>query len=580
MTNARGVVETNNQLVNGGDQDPPQLLINAEQRVLGCCLLSDPAAWDNVADVVSESDFSRDDHRLIFGSIDSMTRDSKSIDSLTVAEHLDSKGRLEDAGGLAYLANIAREASGTVANVRSHAEFVAEHARLRQLRKLGSLVDSSIDEQFTSVQIVESLSSVLDQMPRGDRAQQNELLSATSSKDFLTPIEPETFLLPGIPIEAFTLLAGALSSFKTTLLIYLLLWKATGWDVLGFDDAKGCGCEPGKVLLLTYEDTQKRFFRKLRIIVQHGYEEISRRYNSQDADRFIALATANLRWRVFTGTTEYGLVRRVAGGVIKPNERFLASLIKEARTLAQDGGLLIGVDPLRLAIVGSQNDDDGADTVVHVLNRISMEIPGAAVLVCSHTNKATAIEGGSTTYTAAAYATSGSALYSQHARSNFLLTRPKSEEICRLFDTDTVSAEETEKQMVVRLTHGRLSHGAEEADRYFVMRKGTLSRIAGRGNRTAVDVIQSAGVPVLNAIERLKTSGVNPSKGALEKDTALVRTLGSRQALRGAVSLLLENGYIEVSGTTTNKNYMITDHGRRLMQSGENRRESPQRGDL
>ena len=46
----------------------PPHSIEGEQAVLGGLLLS-PRAWDQVADVVSETDFYREDHRLIFRAI-------------------------------------------------------------------------------------------------------------------------------------------------------------------------------------------------------------------------------------------------------------------------------------------------------------------------------------------------------------------------------------------------------------------------------------------------------------------------------------------------------------------------------
>ena len=46
----------------------PPHSIEGEQAVLGGLLLS-AQAWDRVADIISESDFYREDHRLIFRAI-------------------------------------------------------------------------------------------------------------------------------------------------------------------------------------------------------------------------------------------------------------------------------------------------------------------------------------------------------------------------------------------------------------------------------------------------------------------------------------------------------------------------------
>src|SRR3954471_17538765 len=76
---------------------PPQS-IEAEQSVLGGLLL-DNGAWDKIADIVSEADFYRTDHRAIFRHIAQLIEDNKPADALTVAENLDRSGKLNDVGG-------------------------------------------------------------------------------------------------------------------------------------------------------------------------------------------------------------------------------------------------------------------------------------------------------------------------------------------------------------------------------------------------------------------------------------------------------------------------------------------------
>src|SRR4051812_30143033 len=84
---------------------PPQS-IEAEQSVLGGLLL-DNAAWDRIADVISEADFYRSDHRAIFRHIAQLIEENKPADALTVAEILDRNGRLNDVGGQAYIGSLA-----------------------------------------------------------------------------------------------------------------------------------------------------------------------------------------------------------------------------------------------------------------------------------------------------------------------------------------------------------------------------------------------------------------------------------------------------------------------------------------
>ena len=105
---------------------PPQS-IEAEQAVLGGLLL-DPSAWDQVADVINEKDFYRPDHRLIFDAIGALAGAGKPCDAVTVAEQLERTGKLDAAGGLAYLSSLARD-TPTAANVRAYADIVRERIR-------------------------------------------------------------------------------------------------------------------------------------------------------------------------------------------------------------------------------------------------------------------------------------------------------------------------------------------------------------------------------------------------------------------------------------------------------------------
>jgi replicative DNA helicase len=109
----------------------PPHSIEAEQSVLGGLLL-DNSAWDRAGDVLSESDFYRYEHRLIFGAIVSLVEASKPADVITVYEHLQSLGKADDCGGLAYL-NALAQSVPSAANLRRYAEIVRERAILRKL---------------------------------------------------------------------------------------------------------------------------------------------------------------------------------------------------------------------------------------------------------------------------------------------------------------------------------------------------------------------------------------------------------------------------------------------------------------
>ena len=109
----------------------PPHSVEAESSVLGGLLL-DNNAWDRVGDLLTESNFYRHEHQLIFTAIASLVNASKPADVITVFEHLRSLGKAEEVGGLAYLNNLAQYVP-SASNIRRYAEIVRERSILRKL---------------------------------------------------------------------------------------------------------------------------------------------------------------------------------------------------------------------------------------------------------------------------------------------------------------------------------------------------------------------------------------------------------------------------------------------------------------
>lgn len=110
---------------------PPQS-IEAEQSVLGGLLL-DNNAWDRIADLVTEADFYRIDHRVILQHIGELIENGKPADVLTVAERLERSGKLAEIGGNSYLGGLAA-GTPSAANIRRYAEIVRECSVRRQIQ--------------------------------------------------------------------------------------------------------------------------------------------------------------------------------------------------------------------------------------------------------------------------------------------------------------------------------------------------------------------------------------------------------------------------------------------------------------
>jgi len=114
----------------------PPHSIEAEQSVLGGLLL-DNGAIDKIADVIGESDFYNDAHRLIFQHINLLGSHGKPADVITLSESLGSVQKLDYVGGLAYVAALAQNIP-SAANIRTYAQIVRERAVLRKLAAVGT----------------------------------------------------------------------------------------------------------------------------------------------------------------------------------------------------------------------------------------------------------------------------------------------------------------------------------------------------------------------------------------------------------------------------------------------------------
>ena len=138
------MVQSVSQIIQDAQVDtlkvPPHSM-EAEQSVVGGLMLEN-AAWDRIADLISDSDFYRADHRLIYQHVARLIEANKPADVVTVKEALDRSGKLGDAGGLPYIAALAQSTPSAV-NIRRYAEIVRDRAVMRLLVSVGAEISES-----------------------------------------------------------------------------------------------------------------------------------------------------------------------------------------------------------------------------------------------------------------------------------------------------------------------------------------------------------------------------------------------------------------------------------------------------
>ena len=204
----------------------PPHSVEAEQSVLGGIFL-EAAAWDKIVDLITEQDFYRFEHRLIYRHIARLTDHSKAVDVITVAESLESNAELDKAGGLAYLGSLAQNVP-SAANIRRYAEIVRERAIMRRLAEVGSDIATSAYNpggRDAHQLLDEAESKVFEISEAGERGRQG-----------FTPIPP---LLTAV-VERIETLYGRDNQSEVTGI-------ATGFTDL---DSKTSGLQPGDLVIV------------------------------------------------------------------------------------------------------------------------------------------------------------------------------------------------------------------------------------------------------------------------------------------------------------------------------------------
>jgi replicative DNA helicase len=109
---------------------PPQNL-EAEQSVLGAILL-DNAALNRSMEILSEEDFYRTAHKMVYRSMVGLSERNQPVDQITLTDYLRGTGELDQIGGASYIAELVQLVP-SAANIRYHCQIVRDKSLLRGL---------------------------------------------------------------------------------------------------------------------------------------------------------------------------------------------------------------------------------------------------------------------------------------------------------------------------------------------------------------------------------------------------------------------------------------------------------------
>ena len=103
----------------------------AEQSVLGAIII-DPELINTTQEVLLPESFYRGAHQHIFRAMMNLNEDNRDIDVVTIMDQLTQEGRLNEAGGPQYLAELSSNVP-TTRNIQYYTEIVFKHATKRKL---------------------------------------------------------------------------------------------------------------------------------------------------------------------------------------------------------------------------------------------------------------------------------------------------------------------------------------------------------------------------------------------------------------------------------------------------------------
>ena len=124
--------------------------IEAEQSVLGCCLLDDTALL-HIMENLKVEDFYTQSHQTIFESMVEIYSANKPVDYITLSDELDRRGVLESVGGIDYITTLTNIVP-SAANSKHYVTIVKRDSTLRKLiRSSQDIIDHAYDAEEEDV---------------------------------------------------------------------------------------------------------------------------------------------------------------------------------------------------------------------------------------------------------------------------------------------------------------------------------------------------------------------------------------------------------------------------------------------
>jgi len=234
-----------------GGKFPPQA-VDLEEAVLGAMLIEREGLL-NVIDFLSADSFYDPKHQIIYQAIKDCYAKNIAVDLLTVKTELNNSNKLQDIGGLPYLAQLTQRINSS-ANITYHAHIVQEkYLRRQHIKQCSEWIKNSYEEGENDVfaNIENNIEALIDLTNFDTQKKSKTVLQATS--DALNALQERMILaksgkIPGVTsgfkaIDKITkgwqkgnlyIVAGRPAMGKTAYVTQLVLNAADAGNVVAF----------------------------------------------------------------------------------------------------------------------------------------------------------------------------------------------------------------------------------------------------------------------------------------------------------------------------------------------------------
>jgi replicative DNA helicase len=348
---------------------PPQS-VESEQAVIGGLMLA-PSTLDRVLTVLSEKDFYRRDHRLIFRGIVELGEKNKPFDAVTLGEWFEANCLSEQVGGGGYLIELA-STTPSAANIIAYAEIVREKSVRRQLIELGT---ESVNDGF------EPEGKDVSELLADAERKLAKLAQTSHNADLMRPADlaalmgqqkrPPRFVIdPYLPEDEVTLLSSHGGSGKTTVAEIIAAHLACGCWVFN------ARADLGHVVMFSFEDDGGKVAYKLsRIADAYELDPLELQQNMRVFD-----------WS--EGDTALATEISIAG-----TRDLVPTPLFDRLKVAARGARLIIIDNASEVFDGDENNRRQVGKFMRMLRGLA-RAQHAAVLLLAHIDKASAKDGG------------------------------------------------------------------------------------------------------------------------------------------------------------------------------------------